>query len=57
MNKINTADLKRNGPICIDPNTAYAKKDIDMALDGYRLQQTLKRRKNDLLISGPINKH
>ena len=56
MNKINTADLKRNGLIYIDPNTAYAKADIDTALDGYKLQQILKQHKDDLSISD-INKH
>ena len=56
MNKINTADLKRNGLIYIDPNTACAKADIDTALDGYKLQQILKQHKDDLSISD-INKH
>lgn len=57
MNKINIPSLEKNGPICIDPNTAYARTDIDTTLDGYKLQQILKQCKDDLLISGPINKH
>lgn len=51
MNKANTADLKRNGLMHIDPDTAYAKKDIGAALDGYRLQQILKQCKDGLSIS------
>lgn len=47
--------VKRNEPIYIDPNTAYARTDIDMTLEGYRLQQILKQHKDDLSISGPIN--
>ena len=57
MNKTNTADLKRNEPIYVDPNAAYARTDIDTTLDGYRLRQILKQRKDGLLISGPMNKH
>lgn len=51
MNKINIPSLERSGPIYIDPDSAYSKTDIDMTLDGYRLQQILKQRKDDF--SGP----
>ena len=56
MNKINTADLKINELVYIDPDSTYSKTDIDMTLDGYRLQQILKQRKDGLSISD-INKY
>ena len=56
MNKINIPELERNGPICIDPNGAYARADIGMTLEGYRRQQILKQHKDDLSISD-INKY
>ena len=51
MNKINIPELKRNVLIYIDHDSAYSKTDIDVALDGYRLQQMLKQRKDGLSIS------
>ena len=42
---------RRREPIYIDTDTAYAKADIDMTLDGYGLQQILKQHKDDF--SGP----
>ena len=56
MNKINTADLKINELVYIDPDSTYSKTDIDMTIDGYRLQQILKQRKDGLSISD-INKY
>ena len=41
--------VKRNEPIYIDPNTAYARTDIDMTLEGYRRQQILKQSRDDIL--------
>lgn len=41
----NYKPVKRNEPIYIDPNAAYARTDIDttLELEGYRLQQLLKQ--------------
>ena len=41
----------RSGPVYIDTDTAYVKTDIDTTLDleGYRLQQTLKQCRDDIL--------
>lgn len=40
--------MRRNEPIYIDPNTAYAKTDIDTTLDleGFRRQQQIKQHRN-----------
>lgn len=48
---------RRSEPVYINPNSAYSKKDVDMTLAGYGLQQKIKQQRDDLQVASGLKEH